>query len=136
MLSKWLAGVLMFLALLAPFALYLPVLYHYGKYPFDLGPMLSLGIGLTTTVFSIVYAALMRGLPYPGAERVAFVQEANPGRDIRNQSLSIHDYTDFRDEQRSFSSLAAYYSGTVNVSGAGSVRARMTIRWSGPARAT
>lgn len=47
-ISKWLAGVVMFLALLAPFALYLPVLYHYGRYPFDLGPMLSLGIGLTT----------------------------------------------------------------------------------------
>src|SRR3982751_389665 len=74
---------------------------------------LTLGIGLTTTVFSIVYAALMRGLPYPGGDRVAFVREANPGRDSRNQSLSIHDFTDFRGEQRSFSSLAAYYSGTV-----------------------
>ena len=68
---------------------------------------LTLGIGLTTTVFSIAYAALMRGLPYPGGDRVAFVQEANPGRGIRNLSLSIHDFAEIRGAQRSFSTLAA-----------------------------
>ena len=46
--SKWLAGVVMFWLLLAPFALYLPFLYHYGRYYFDLGPVISLSIGLTT----------------------------------------------------------------------------------------
>ena len=51
---------------------------------------LTVGIGLTTTVFSIVYAALMRGLPYPGAERVAFVQRANPSRDFKRMSVPIH----------------------------------------------
>ncbi|HEY7878187.1 MAG TPA: FtsX-like permease family protein [Gemmatimonadaceae bacterium] len=34
---------------------------------------LTLGIGLTTAAFSIVYGVLMRGLPYPGADRVAVV---------------------------------------------------------------
>jgi ABC-2 type transport system permease protein len=47
-LSKWLAGVLMYLALLMPFAIYLPFLYHQGEYHFDVGPLISLGIGLTT----------------------------------------------------------------------------------------
>lgn len=46
--SKWLAGVVMFWLLLAPFALYLPFLYHYGHYYFDIGPVFSLAIGLTT----------------------------------------------------------------------------------------
>jgi ABC-2 type transport system permease protein len=46
--AKWSAGVLMYLALLLPFALYLPFLRHYGRYAFDLGPLGSLGIGLTT----------------------------------------------------------------------------------------
>lgn len=48
-LGKWLAGVVMFLALLVPFFLYLPFLYVLGRYPFDLGPVLSLAIGLTTS---------------------------------------------------------------------------------------
>jgi gliding motility-associated transport system permease protein len=47
-LSKWAAGVLMYLALLAPFAMYLPFLYYQARFYFDLGPLISLGIGLTT----------------------------------------------------------------------------------------
>ena len=46
--AKWLAGVFMYLVLLLPFALYLPFLYYQAKYPFDLGPVVSLGVGLTT----------------------------------------------------------------------------------------
>lgn len=44
--SKWLAGALMYLALLLPFFFYLPFLYHFGKYEFDPGPVLGLAIGL------------------------------------------------------------------------------------------
>ncbi|HEX8200799.1 MAG TPA: ABC transporter permease subunit [Isosphaeraceae bacterium] len=47
-LAKWAAGLAMYLALLGPFALYLPFLRHYGAYPFDPGPLGSLGLGLTT----------------------------------------------------------------------------------------
>lgn len=47
-LAKWLAGVAMYLTILVPFALYLPFLYYQAKYLFDLGPVLSLGIGLTS----------------------------------------------------------------------------------------
>ncbi|CAN5622035.1 ABC transporter permease [soil metagenome] len=46
--SKWLAGVVMFLALLLPFALYLPFLWHFGEYRFDRGPLSALGIGLVS----------------------------------------------------------------------------------------
>src|SRR6516162_781675 len=46
--SKWLAGVLMYLALLVPFALYLPFLYHQARFYFDLGPLVCLAIGLTS----------------------------------------------------------------------------------------
>jgi ABC-2 type transport system permease protein len=47
-LAKWLAGVVMFAALLLPFAVYLPFLYYQAKFYFDVGPVLALGIGLTT----------------------------------------------------------------------------------------
>jgi ABC-2 type transport system permease protein len=47
-LGKWLAGLVMYWVLLLPFAFYLPFLYHYGKFYFDLGPVAALGIGLTT----------------------------------------------------------------------------------------
>ena len=37
-LAKWPAGVVMYLSLLVPFAIYLPFLYHQVRFPFDLGP--------------------------------------------------------------------------------------------------
>ena len=46
--SKWLAGVLMYLVLLLPFAVYLPFLYYQAKFYFDVGPVIAVGIGLTT----------------------------------------------------------------------------------------
>ena len=46
--SKWLAGVVMYLVLLVPFAMYLPFLYFHGRYEFDVGPILAMGVGLTT----------------------------------------------------------------------------------------
>ena len=78
---------------------------------------LTLGIGLTTTMFSIVYGALLRGLPYPDADRIVLVFEQNLARNFRRMDMSIHDYTDIHAQQHSFSDIGAYYSGTVNVSG-------------------
>src|SRR5262245_26126009 len=46
--SKWIAGVVMYLVLLLPFAIYLPFLYYQAKFHFDPGPLLALGLGLLT----------------------------------------------------------------------------------------
>jgi ABC-2 type transport system permease protein len=63
--SKWLAGVFMYLALLVPFALYLPFLYHQAGFYFDLGPLSCLAIGLTTmgmmfVAIGLFFSALTR----------------------------------------------------------------------------
>jgi ABC-2 type transport system permease protein len=47
-LAKWLAGLIMYLILLLPFAIYLPFLYYQGRFRFDPGPMLALSIGMTS----------------------------------------------------------------------------------------
>jgi ABC-2 type transport system permease protein len=46
--AKWLAGVIMYCALLGPFFLYLPFLHFQAKYDFDLGPIMTVSVGLTT----------------------------------------------------------------------------------------
>src|SRR4051794_11541517 len=63
--SKWLAGVVMYLALLLPFAVYLPFLYYQGRFHFDPGPLLALSIGLTTlgmmfVAIGVFFSALTR----------------------------------------------------------------------------
>jgi putative ABC transport system permease protein len=78
---------------------------------------LSLGIGLTTAAFSIVYGAMWRGLPYPQSERLMQLDTQNPARDLLYQGVGVHDYLDWRQRQRSFVGLAGYSSGTVTVSG-------------------
>ncbi len=78
---------------------------------------LTLGIGLTTMMFSIVYGALMKGLPYPEGDRIMTINRANPSRGIRQQSIPIQAYFDFKKQQRSFTDLAAVTSGTIYVSG-------------------
>ncbi|HEX5074039.1 MAG TPA: ABC transporter permease [Gemmatimonadaceae bacterium] len=79
---------------------------------------LTLGIGLTTTMFSIVYGAMLKGLPFPNADELIFVQRDNLARGLQRMPTPIHDYLDYRSQQRSFSGIAAFYQGTVNVSGA------------------
>ncbi|HET7585917.1 MAG TPA: ABC transporter permease [Gemmatimonadaceae bacterium] len=78
---------------------------------------LTLGIGLTTTVFSIIYGAFEKGLPFPEGHRIVQVVRDNPQQDLTNAGLPIHDFMDVRAQQRSFSAVAAYYNGTVNLSG-------------------
>ena len=78
---------------------------------------LTLGIGLTTTMFSIVYGAMMKGLPYPDGDRVVTVTRANSVRGIQNSSIPLQDYFDFKKEQHTLNDLAATTSGTIFVSG-------------------
>jgi putative ABC transport system permease protein len=78
---------------------------------------LTLGIGLTTTMFSIVYGALMRGLPFERSDRIMHLERNNLSRGQESLEVPIHDYVDWRAQQRSFEGLAAFYTGTVNISG-------------------
>ncbi|HJQ20776.1 MAG TPA: ABC transporter permease [Gemmatimonadaceae bacterium] len=78
---------------------------------------LTLGIGLTTTMFSIVYGALMKGLPFRDADRIVLLFEQNLSRRWMQMAPIYPDYRQFRSQMTSFSELGAYYSGTVMVSG-------------------
>ena len=41
---------------------------------------LGLGIGLSTTVFSVVNGGLFKGLPFPAADRIASMVATNPSK--------------------------------------------------------
>ncbi|HEV2851255.1 MAG TPA: ABC transporter permease [Thermoanaerobaculia bacterium] len=78
---------------------------------------LGLGIGLATAMFSIVYGALIRGLPVPEPERLMHLENANPSREEPSLEVFLHDFLDWRERQKSFEALAAYRGGTLNLSG-------------------
>ena len=56
--AKWLAGVVMFAVLIVPFLIYLPLLYFQAKYYFDVGPLVSLLIGLLSMGMMLVSIGL------------------------------------------------------------------------------
>jgi predicted permease len=77
---------------------------------------LTLGIGATTAIFSVVYGVLLRPLPYFGADRIMAISEVNSqgGR----SHLADPNFDDFRDQNHSFQSIAKYTAEPVSVSGA------------------
>jgi putative ABC transport system permease protein len=80
---------------------------------------LSLGIGLTTTMFGVVYGAFLRGLPFPGSERLMRLSTRNIGAGNELLPVPLLDFLDWREEQSSYEGLAAWYGSSINVSGSG-----------------
>ncbi len=78
---------------------------------------LALGIGLTTTMFGIVYGVVIRGLPYEESENLIALFRNRPAQDVQFMAVSIHDFGDWREQQTSFEDIAGYYAETVNVAG-------------------
>src|SRR5262249_14023776 len=78
---------------------------------------LALGIGLTTTMFSIVQGAFLRGLPFDESDRIMYIGRANTSQPDRPNSPSINDFLDWRQNQRSFEELAAFTQTSVVVTG-------------------
>ncbi|HEY8174724.1 MAG TPA: ABC transporter permease [Gemmatimonadaceae bacterium] len=79
---------------------------------------LGIGIGLSATMWSIIYGAIIKGLPYQDAERIVVVSRTNPSRGPRNRmGVTVHDYYDYAAQQKSFEAFGGSACGTVNVSG-------------------
>jgi predicted permease len=77
---------------------------------------IALGVGLTTHTFSIVYGSVVRGIPYPGAERLVGLSQGVPADGIHQRNVPLHDYLDWREQQTSFEDIGALSTGTVNLS--------------------
>src|SRR5215475_6138498 len=79
---------------------------------------LALGVGANTAVFSVVYATLLKPLPYPEAERIYGVEIALPERGL-SVAGRIQDYLEWRKSATAFSAVAAMQQGGWNLTGNG-----------------
>lgn len=70
---------------------------------------LCLGIGGTTAMFSILYAALLKPLPYPDPGRLVFGRCTVNGQ--INPFVSAPDYYDYREQAEGLEGLAAVLFG-------------------------
>jgi len=79
---------------------------------------LALGIGASTAIFTVVDAALLRGLPYKSPERLYHVWESTPQKEFSQREFSYPDYQDYQQNQV-FEGIAAYTGGGAIMSGRG-----------------
>ena len=80
----------------------------------------ALGIGLTTTMFTVVNGVVLRGLPYEDANQLMHIWNRNRVRDFEGVYLPVRYLAKLRQRETGFESLAGHsYLNSVVISGDG-----------------
>ena len=78
---------------------------------------LALGVGITTTMFTIVEAVLLRPLPFDSPDRLALLWTDDVKRGAREMETSYLTFADWRQQSRQFSDMAIFQGQPVIVKG-------------------
>jgi hypothetical protein len=70
---------------------------------------LALGIGATTTMFSVVNAVLLSPLPYQEPDQLVRVWSSNRGGGVERDMVSAPDMLDFEEASQSIDDLVGYF---------------------------
>jgi hypothetical protein len=81
--------------------------------------MLALGIGASTTIFSVFEAVLLRPLPFRNADRLVELAETRLDQGVDEMNFSEANFWDLHDRTKSFESVAAYFHSETNLTGDG-----------------
>ena len=68
---------------------------------------LALGIGASTSIFSVVNSVLLRPLPYARPDQLMQVWESNPKRSYSRNVVNPINFLDWTEQNRSFSGMTA-----------------------------
>jgi putative ABC transport system permease protein len=72
---------------------------------------LALGIGANAAMFTIVHGALLRPLDYPKPDQLMYLTAEAPAIGGTLNALSVPEYIEFRQMNRSFAAVGAYSTG-------------------------
>jgi putative ABC transport system permease protein len=75
--------------------------------------ILALGIGSTTTLFSLIDAVLWKPLPYPNPDRLVSLYEANPAKNQNTSLIAPVRLEDWNRLSQSFEGISGIYSENV-----------------------
>jgi putative ABC transport system permease protein len=88
---------------------------------------LALGIGVNTTIFSVLHGVLLRPLQYADPDRLVVLWESNPRLGQDRAEVSGATYLDWRERTRSFSDIGAYRYRGYALTGAGQAERIATV---------
>ena len=77
---------------------------------------LAIGIGLTTSMFSVLEGTILRGLPFDESDELLNVLSYKPA-DGTTHLVTVYDFADWRERQRSFEGLALWSKGIAILKG-------------------
>jgi len=82
---------------------------------------LALGIGATTSIFTLVYDVMLRPLPFPQADRLVTIEEkaAEWSNVYPTLPVSANHFTFWQQHNRSFEAMAVMQQGSVPLGGTG-----------------
>src|SRR5215213_5325723 len=80
---------------------------------------LALGIGANTAIFSLVNSILLRPLPFRDPDSVVLMVQASPKLGLASWGVSQADFGAYRDQNRSFETIAIYNRSAINLTGEG-----------------
>jgi predicted permease len=80
---------------------------------------LALGIGANTAIFSVVYAVLLKPLPYPKSEQLVFVSQAKPADGIKETGWASLTLEELRAQNRIFTEVAGFARHQLTLTGHG-----------------
>ncbi|MPZ16662.1 MAG: FtsX-like permease family protein [Luteitalea sp.] len=80
---------------------------------------LGVGIGANTAIFSVVYAVLLKPLPFTEPGRLVGVWHTAPGFGVDLANVSPATYLTYRDESRVFEDIGMWDTGQVSLTGRG-----------------
>ena len=80
---------------------------------------LALGIGANTAIFTVANSVLLRPLPFSHPERLLMVSAASANERSDQRPMSWLRFATLRDQNSSFSGIAAFTNETFNLSGRG-----------------
>lgn len=77
--------------------------------------ILSLGIGATTAIFSVVNSVLLRPLPFKDPDQLVWIWSRRPN--TNKAPFSLPDFIDHRDQNQSLDQIAAFANTGLSLSG-------------------
>jgi predicted permease len=80
--------------------------------------VLGVGIGSATAVFTVLYEAILKPLPYVNAEQLVYVHNEFPRAQLARTGESAPDFADLTTHREIFSSTAAYFFNDFTMTGA------------------